>query len=214
MLDNGASACITNDKDDFVEPPKRVDCKVRGIEGHAKATHRGTVKWYVEDDSGLVHIMVIKGAYLIPEVATQILLLQHLAQRANDHYPKEEGTRALTTSKHIMLFWSQRKFTKNMPLGPSTNIGLTTTASSAWSFCAFCTTLDMPETRQTNIFMMHIIPGKSDEDSIQPKDPVKPSLPKEDNPKCLHENNDDLVAATPQTTLIDLCPVTHVIPED
>ena len=63
MLDDGALACITNDNDDFIEPPKHVDCKVRGIKGHAKVTHRGTLKWHVEDDNGLVHVMVIKGAY-------------------------------------------------------------------------------------------------------------------------------------------------------
>ena len=40
MLDDGASACITNDKEDFIEPPKRVDKKVKGIKGHAHATHR------------------------------------------------------------------------------------------------------------------------------------------------------------------------------
>ena len=44
MLDDGASACITNDKEDFVEPPKRVDRKVKRIKGHANATHRGTLK--------------------------------------------------------------------------------------------------------------------------------------------------------------------------
>ena len=86
MLDDGTSACITNDKGDFIEPPKRVDRKVRGIKGHTKATHRGTLKWQVEDDSGLVHIMVIKGAYLIPEAATRISSPQHLAQQADDYY--------------------------------------------------------------------------------------------------------------------------------
>ena len=79
MLDDGTSACITNDKGDFIEPPKRVDRKVRGIKGHAEATHRGTLKWHVEDDNGLMHVMVIKGAYLTPEAATRILSLQHLA---------------------------------------------------------------------------------------------------------------------------------------
>ena len=44
MLDDGASACITNDKNDFIAPPQRVDRKVKGIKGHARATHRGTIK--------------------------------------------------------------------------------------------------------------------------------------------------------------------------
>ena len=87
MLDDGASACITNDKHDFIEPPTRVNRKVRGIKGHAKATYRGTIKWHVEDDTGLVHVMIIKGAYMIPEAATRILSPQHLAQQACDHFP-------------------------------------------------------------------------------------------------------------------------------
>ena len=44
MLDDGASACITNDKNDFIEPLKWVDHKLKGIKGHTKATHRGTIK--------------------------------------------------------------------------------------------------------------------------------------------------------------------------
>ena len=39
MLDDGASTCITNNMNDFTEPPKRVDRKVKGIKGHAQATH-------------------------------------------------------------------------------------------------------------------------------------------------------------------------------
>ena len=101
MLDDGASACITNCKEDFIEPPKCVDRKVKGIKGHADATDRGTLKWYLEDDTRLVHVIVIQGAYLIPDATTRILSPQHLAQQANDHYPKEECTGSLTTSKDI-----------------------------------------------------------------------------------------------------------------
>ena len=62
VIDDGASACITNDKGDFIEPPTKVNRKVRGIKGHAKATHRGTIKWHVEDDTSLTHVMIIMGA--------------------------------------------------------------------------------------------------------------------------------------------------------
>ena len=123
--------------------------------------------------------MVIKGAYLIPDAATRILSPQRLEQQANDHYPKKEGTGALRTSKHITLFWSQVHFAKTVPLDPSTNVGLTMTASSAWSFCAFYATINVPETRQPNIFTTLIIPNEDDDDSFQPKDPVKP--PPQDN---------------------------------
>ena len=214
MLDDGASACITNDKRDFIEPLTRVYRKVRGIKGHAKATYRGTIKWHVEDDTGLVHVMIVKGAYLIPEAATHILSPQHLAQQAGDHYPKEEGTGAITTSKSITLFWSQRRFTKTVPLDPTTNVGLTTTASGAHSFQAFCATLDQHETKQTNIFTTHIIPDDEDDESFQPKDPVEPPQATEDNTDKLLKPKDDAPTMTPQATVIDMGPKTHVIPDD
>ena len=210
MVNDGMSACITNDIDNFIELPKRVDRKVKGIKCHMKATHRGTLKWHVEDDNGLVHVMMIKGAYLIPDAATRILSPQHLAQQPDGHYPKDEGTGALMTSKNIMLFWSQRRFAKTVPLNPRTNMGLTTTASGVQSFRAFCATTTAPETMQPNIFMTHIIPDEEDDDSFQPKDPVEPpSLEEDDQEKVLPEST-----LAPQTTIIDLGPITHVIPED
>ena len=212
MLDDGMSDCTTNDKDDFIEPPKYINCKVRGIKGHVKVTHHSTVKWHIKDNNGLVHVMVIKGAYLIPEAATRILLPQHLVQQSQDHYPKGEGTGALMTSKNITFFWSQRHFAKTVPLDASTNVGLTTMASSAQAICAFCATVETPKTRQPNIFTTHIILDEDDNDSFQPKDPAEP-LQQDSYQEKPQDNLGDL-AALPQTTHIDLGPRTHVIPED
>ena len=213
MIDDGASACITNDEGDFIEHPKKVNRNVRGIKGHAKATHHGTIKWNVEDDNGLSHVMTIREAYLIPEAPTRILSPQHFAQQAGDHFPKEEGTGALTTSKNITLFWSQRRFTKTVPLDPTTNVGLTTTASGTRSYRAFCATIDRLETNHEGIFTTHIIPDDDDE-SFQPKDHVEPPLTEEDSkaetPSPIHDEANTL----PQTTIVDLGPITHVIPDD
>ena len=192
-----------------------MDRKVKWIKGHANGTHRGTLKWHVEDDHGLVHIMVIKGAYLIPDVATRILSPQHLAQQADNHYPMEEGRGALTTSKHITLFWAQRCFAKTVPLDPKMNVGLTTTASGAWSFRAFCATINIPETVQTNIFATHVIPDKDDDESFQPKDPVEPPTQEEEDQENGEPKTDDIMTQEqPQTTLVALGQITHVIPED
>ena len=49
-VDDGASACITNDKNDFIGTLKTISGKVNGINGQAQATHRGTVRWLIEDD--------------------------------------------------------------------------------------------------------------------------------------------------------------------
>ena len=157
---------------------------------------------------------MIQGAYLIPDAATRILSPQHLAQQADDHYPKEEAMGALMTSKNIMLFWSQRPFSKTVPINPRTNVGLTTTASGAWSFRAFCATVTAPETVQTKIFMTHVIPDEEDNVSFQPKDPVKPSSQEEDDQEKVLPKHNDFMTAELQTTLVDLGPITHMIPED
>ena len=211
MLDDGASACIMNNINDFIQPPKRADKMVKGIKGHAQATHRDTLKWYIEDDHGLVHVMVITGAYLIPETTTRILSPRHLAQQVNDHYPMVEGTGALTTSKNITLFWAQKRFTKTVPLDSTTNVGLTTTASGARSFRAFCATVNSPETKEMNIFTTHVIPDEEDDESFQPKDPVEPATQDEtDKTKPVGE----VMTEAPKTPLVDMGPITHVIPDD
>ena len=134
--------------------------------------------------------MVIKRAYLIPDAATRILSPQHLAQQADNHYPREEGTGALTTSKNITLIWSQRRFAnKTVPLDPWTNVGLTMTASGARSYCTLCASVDVEETKQTNIFTMHVIPDDEDNASFQPRDPVEPPTPEEDNRVMSPEQN-------------------------
>ena len=148
---------------------------------------------------------------MIPDAATRIL---HLAQQADDHYPKEEGTGALTTSKNITLFWSQRRFAKTVPLDPRTNMGLTTTASSAQSYCAYCPTVTVSETVQPNIFTMYIIPDEEDAESFQPRDPVEPPSPSQDDQEEVPPKEDDIMATEPMTTFIDLGPITDVIPED
>ena len=214
MLDDGASACITNDKLDFIEPPKRADHKAKGIKGHAHTTHMGTIKWYLEDDQGLVHVMIIRGAYLIPDAPTRILSPQHLDQQADDHYPKEEGTGALTTSKNVTLFWVQRSFLKTGPLDTKTNVGLTTTASGARSFRAFCATIQTPETMQPNIFTTHVIPDEHDE-SFQPKDPIEQvDSDTEEWVDTSEKPDEPATQGQTQTTVVDLAPITHVIPED
>ena len=116
MVDDGASACITNDKNDFIGTPKPISRKVNRINGQPQATpHRETVRWLIKDDQGVTHVFTITGAYLDPTASTRILSPQHLAQQAQDHYPRAEGTGSTTLSKNIMLVWNQRKQSKTLP---------------------------------------------------------------------------------------------------
>ena len=134
--------------------------------------------------------------------------------QADDHYPREEGTGALTTSKNITLFWSQHHFAKTVPLDPQTNVGLTTTASGARCYRAFCASIDTEETNQTNIFTTHVIPEDEEDKSFQPRDLVDPPAPDEEDPVTSPEQRHEASDQGPKTTLVDLGPISHVILED
>ena len=43
MIDNGALACITTNLADFVGKAHHINQQIKGIAGHAQATHMGTV---------------------------------------------------------------------------------------------------------------------------------------------------------------------------
>ena len=68
MINNGASACITNNLTDFIGRAHRINQRVKGIAGHAQAMHKGTVQWRIEDDTGKVHLIHIKDTYYMANV--------------------------------------------------------------------------------------------------------------------------------------------------
>ena len=85
------------------------------------------------------------------------------------------------------------------------------TASGARSFHAFCATVTTPETKEINIFTTHLIPDEEDDESCQPKDPVEPATQDEtDQMKA----TDKVMTEVPNTSLVKMGPVTHVIPDD
>ena len=106
---------------------------------------------------------------------------------------------------------------------------LTTTAAGARSFRAFCANIKVPETVQPNIFTTHVIPDDDDE-SFQRKDLIE--LPNSDTEEMVDapgEIDEPVTPGSPQTTvtpqtketqgqpkttMVDLGPLTHVIPED
>ena len=138
---------------------------------------------------------------------------------ADDHYPRAEGTGALTTSKNITLFWAQRRYVKTVPLDTRTNVGLTTTAAGARSFRAFSASITAPETIQPNIFTTHVLPDDEEDsdndESFQPKDPIEQPDSDLAGKAGASEKHDEVMAqAQPHTTIVDLGPITHTIPED
>ena len=128
--------------------------------------------------------------------------------------PQGRRHRILSHEQKHHFVWSQRRFTKTVPLEPRTNVGLTTTAAGTRTYRAFCASLTEEETKETNIFTTHVIPDDEDDESFQPKDPVAPPPNEEDEPVASPEQSHENSGLGPSTTLVDLGPISHVIPED
>ena len=73
IWDSGASACITNDKNDFITPIKKIqNCKVNGISGAMGITGSGRVRWSPIDTAGQLRNIELKCCHA--PSATQRLL--------------------------------------------------------------------------------------------------------------------------------------------
>ena len=67
---------------------------------------------------------MLTNTYHVGTAPSRILCPQHLAQVAQDNYPKPLGTGEVTGDQYIQLFWGQRKYIKAIKLDPTRNIGI------------------------------------------------------------------------------------------
>ena len=217
MIDNRASACITNDLKDFISRSRRINQQIKGITGHAQATHRGMVQWKIKDDTSKVHLININGTYYMAGMPSWILLPQHFAQVANDHYPKLEGMGSITNSKNISLFWGQQTYTKTIPLDKNLNIGLMWMAPGSKAFTAYLATMPNDRVDRIQAFVSHVIPESADSDynaSLQPKDLVQvPAVDMEGSPVDIRTTIQENEGALTKFGVQDLAKL-HVIPND
>ena len=217
MIDDGALACITNNLADFVGKACHINQWIKGIAGHAQATHKGTVRWKLDDDTGRVHSIHIKYAYYMADVPNQILSPQHFAQVANDHRPSPEGMGLITDSKNVTLFWGQWKYAKTIPFDKNLNIGLTWMAPGDEEFIAYMETMPSNRVDQIQAFVSHIIPDDKDADddaSMQPRDLVQaPDTDEEESPVDTGTTVQGDKGATTAFSMQDLAEL-HVILND
>ena len=226
MFDDGASASITNDLQDFIRKPTPITRKVKGRVGSAEAMYRGTVKWKIEDDDNMVHTFTIPNTYYIANAPTRILSPQHFAQQMQDHKPHAEGTGCTTTSSTIVLFWNQRKLTKTVKLDPKLNIAMTNTAPGIQQYKSYIMNQGDEPNKHTHIFETHIIPEEeSDQEqeddnlSFQPSDPVQ-AIDKSGLDNKVHHTNGSTAGDTQQnhndtTTAEEFSlELPHMIPDD
>ena len=142
-IDNCASFCISNDKTDFVGPLKSMNRKLKGLGGTLGNIQSGTIRWFIEDDMGRRHRVLIPNSLYVPESPSRLLSPQHWAQEANDVTPNPRGTWCATYRDSIVLQWHQRQFTRTLALDSrGSNVATFYTAPSYNKFQAFCAECD------------------------------------------------------------------------
>ncbi|CAB9521468.1 Retrotransposon protein [Seminavis robusta] len=137
-IDNCSSRCITNCMHDFIDQPVPVKVSVQGIGGSVTATYKGTVRWAIEDEQGVVHHFLIPDTYYNAATPFRLLSPQHWARAANDNAPRRRGTWCATYEDAVELFWKQRKFKRVIKLSASSNIAMVRSAPSYSKLHTFC----------------------------------------------------------------------------
>jgi len=73
LIDNCCSHTLTNDINDYIEPPVKSSVRVRGYNGSTNSTMVGTVKWKMKDDNGKVHNFILQNTSYSTSVETRLL---------------------------------------------------------------------------------------------------------------------------------------------
>ena len=154
LIDNCLTACISNNKSDFVGKLHTVNTQVKGIGGPMMVTLRGTLKWSIEDDQGATHTFLIPDSYYAPSSPVCLFSPQHWAQTSPfQDNPKrnllivrqggpQKGTWASTYDDSIELHWDHNKYHRTIPLDKATNVGKLYTAPGAIKFRVYQATFE------------------------------------------------------------------------
>jgi len=146
-IDNCATASLSNDTKDFIGEMTPTRRKIKGIDGHPQGgLMTGTIRWYIEDDAGVIHEILLPGSYYVPWANSKLLSPQHWAQRAKDNHPVPRGTWCATYADTIVLEWDQRKHRRTVRLDPgSNNVAHIRTAPGFGKFSAFLADADITD---------------------------------------------------------------------
>jgi hypothetical protein len=140
LIDNSCSHTLTNDINDYVEPPVKSTVRVRGYNGSTKSTMVGTVKWKIKDDKGKVHSFIFPNTYYSPSVETRLLSPQHWVQTRK----KGRDSYCITYHDAIIMRWNKDKYqiTASLDNRKHRNMGVVKSASGITQYLTACQAID------------------------------------------------------------------------
>jgi hypothetical protein len=71
LKDNCCSHTLTNDINNYIEPPVKSSVRVRGYNGSTNSTKVGTLKWKIKDHNSKVHNFIVPNTYYSSSVETR-----------------------------------------------------------------------------------------------------------------------------------------------
>jgi uncharacterized metal-binding protein len=92
LIGNCCSACVTNELADFEGVPTKMHVTVKRIGGAIELTHKGTIRWALQDDQGVSTTFYIKGLFYAPKAHCRLLSPQHWSQNSGDTSVGSKGT--------------------------------------------------------------------------------------------------------------------------
>jgi hypothetical protein len=140
LIDNCCSHTLTNNINDYIEPPVKSSVKVRGYNGSTNSTRVGTVKWKIKDDNGKIHNFVLLNTYYSPSVETRLLPPQHWAQVRK----KGWDTYCVTYHDAIIMRWNKGKYqiTASLDNRKHRNVGVVRSATGIKEYITSCQAID------------------------------------------------------------------------
>ena len=172
-IDNRCSACITHVRTDM--PGELTPCH-RSIKGFGGAkiweVWRGTIKWCIEDDTGVKHTHIIPNSYYVPQAKVRLLSPQHWAQ-ARTGVDKNGGAGTLTTATTCTLFWDNKSACRTIPIDiKGNNVATFYMATGYQRFHEYCLNMNIENYESDPLTQMEVDVSliSNDEESDQDED--------------------------------------------
>ena len=175
-IDNRCSACITHVREDM--PGELVPCH-RSIKGFGGArvweVWRGTIKWCIEDDTGVRHTLIIPNSYYVPQAKVHLLSPQHWAQ-ARTGVDKNGGAGTMTTATKCTLFWNNKSAFRTIPIDvKGNNVATFYMATGYQRFHDYCLTTKIEQNESDPLTQMEVDASLISDDEELDQDEHEPT---------------------------------------
>jgi hypothetical protein len=147
--------------------------EVEGIKLGLDIKGKGTFKFKIEDDNGMMHKIKTPNNLYVPDLKRCLLSPQHWVREAKDNYPRPKGTQMEQDDEYYFLNWGQARYRKSVPYSLLSNVPIMYTASSSHAYHVFTTTFEVLEANFFHREKVLKFPGRrlaNDEPNLVPEE--------------------------------------------